>query len=97
MMQTYANQLVVLQAAVAQQMCRDFDDVDSPQVLHDKIKAGAQSQKLEMLEAARGRGGCLAKVGGVGPWGGVLAKGVGWDFAKGERGALARGAGLGLH
>ncbi|KAL3140391.1 hypothetical protein ABBQ38_004651 [Trebouxia sp. C0009 RCD-2024] len=32
--------LQAFQATVAQQMCREFDDVDSPQVLRDKIKEG---------------------------------------------------------
>ena len=31
---------MVVQVSVAQQVCRELDDVDTPQALHDKIKEG---------------------------------------------------------
>ena len=44
MLLTCVDELVaMLQASVAQHVCREFNDVDTPQALHHKIKEGAPS------------------------------------------------------
>ena len=58
-----------MQACVGQQVCRELDDVDTPQALHYKIKEGVSVCLMAWLLAGEGRqawGSCGVGSGGAG-------------------------------